>query len=97
MVLYGWMFVAFYSDYRAKRVLAGDAQEVSVRLNGETQDFAPSAPARGWTYLGAVSNYVFVYDVAAKRAVVLPVNNITRLEPAAPKRTAAPVVIAPIP
>lgn len=97
VLFYGWMFVAFYSDYRAARVLAGDAQAVVIRLNGENQDFASSAPARTWTYLGAVSNYVFVYDGAARRSVILPVNNITRLEPVPIKGATSHVVIAPIP
>jgi len=37
--------------------------------------------AMSWTYLGAVANYVFLYDPATRRSVALPVNNIARLEP----------------
>lgn len=81
VVVYGWMFVGIYADHRAQAVRHGDVARVAVRMVGEGADL-PATDARGWGYLGAVSNYVFVYDPASKRALVLPVNAIARIVPA---------------
>lgn len=80
VVLYGWAFVAVYADYRVHRVREGDAAQVRVWLGGGEAGFKPEQ-AQAWTYLGAVANYVFVYDHAAGRSVILPVENIERIEP----------------
>ncbi len=95
--IYGWMFVRSYAAHRAAAVEGGEAPVVSVWLNGQGEPL-PSK-SKGWTYLGAVSNYVFVYDHDARRAEILPVNNIARVEPAAGHRaTAEPAAsLAPIP
>lgn len=77
---YGWSFVSLYADSCYRQIIDGDAEQVKIRLNGADADLAASkAPA--WTYLGAVSNYVFVYDAAAKQPLILPTNNIMRIEP----------------
>ena len=81
VVSYGWIFVALYADYRVRQVREGDAAQVRLRLNGSEADLAASKSPT-WTYLGAVSNYVFVYDAAAKQPLILPTNNVTRIEPA---------------
>lgn len=82
VVVYGWMFVGIYAHHRAQEVRHGNAARVTVRMAGEGADL-PATDPRGWAYLGAVSNYVFVYDPASKRALVLPVNAIARIVPAA--------------
>jgi hypothetical protein len=96
VVAYGWMFVGFYADYRAAEAKQGDAAEVVVWLNGEG-DQPVAAPRHAWIYLGAISNYVFVYDREASRSAILPVNAIARIEPipAPPSKTG--VTVAPIP
>lgn len=78
--LYGWLFVAMFAGYRANVIKHGAGPQVVVRLNGEATDLRASASPT-WSYLGAVSNYVFVYDPAARRAMILPVNAITRIQP----------------
>ncbi|HEX4481289.1 MAG TPA: hypothetical protein VH082_10800 [Rudaea sp.] len=95
--VYGWIFVQSYAKHRAADVENGDAQMVTVWLNGQTEPL-PSK-SKGWTYLGAVSNYIFVYDHDGARSEILPVNNVARLEPApvARDRSKAPIIIAPIP
>lgn len=82
---YGWLFVSIFAGYRAGAIERGAGQQVMLRLNGETTDLRASKSAT-WSYLGAVSNYVFVYDPAAKRALILPVNAIDRIQPEASKR-----------
>jgi hypothetical protein len=86
IVMYGWTFVAVYANYRADAVKRGETAQVRIWLNGDAEGLLPEQ-AKSWSYLGAVANYVFVYDASAHRAVVLPVNNIARLEPAAPTET----------
>lgn len=94
VVLYGWSFVLIYAGHRVDQVKQGAGQRVSVRLNGEAADLRASDGA-AWSYLGAVSNYVFVYDHVAGRAVILPVNAIARIqpEPSRGKPDLAPAVV----
>lgn len=95
--IYGWNFIWIYSIYQARAVEAGNVARVSIRMNGDAADLKAVDP-KGWGYLGAVSNYVFVYDPVAKRSLVLPVNAIQRIQPAAPKPAAKwsfPVVSVP--
>lgn len=81
VMLYGWGFVMIYAGYRIDVVKRGGVPRVAVHLVGES-DALPAVDPKGWGYLGAVSNYVFVYDPAAGRALVLPVNAIGRIQPA---------------
>ena len=83
IVLYGWNFVTIYAGFQAEQVRSGTAAQVRVRLNGADADL-PASESPSWTWLGAVSNYVFVYDAAAKQPLVLPTNNILRIEPVRP-------------
>lgn len=85
VVLYGGVFVGFYADYRVDRVRGGDAAQVRVWLGGEA--LRPDK-AETWTYLGAVANYVFVHDPASGRSVILPVENVDRIEPVVKARGA---------
>jgi len=97
VVGYGWMFVTLYADYRADRVRRGEAAEVRVWLEGDAGGLQP-AQGQSWTYLGAISNYVFVYDRAGARSVILPLDNIQRIEPV--KSEASPgsgPLVVPIP
>lgn len=97
VVIYGWTFVALYAQYRAAAVKRGEAAEVRIWLNGEAQALAPGK-SQAWIYLGAVANYVFVYDREGGRAEVLPVNAIARIEPAAsPESGSSLPMVAPIP
>lgn len=77
---YGWIFVSIYANNRAQAVRRGDVPRVEIRLVGEPADLYAADP-KGWGYLGAVSNYVFLYDPTAKRSLVLPVNAIERIQP----------------
>lgn len=81
---YGWLFVSIYANYRAEAVRRGDVPRVAVRLVGEPADLHAIDP-KGWGYLGAISNYVFLYDPKAGRSLVLPVNAIERIQPEAVK------------
>lgn len=95
--LYGWMFVRGYAIYNAVTIKRGDVAQVVVRLQGADADL-PASHAQTWGYLGAVSNYVFLYDRDARQPLVLPVNAIASLRPspvAPPKADWGPVAAKP--
>lgn len=95
--VYGWVFVGVYARHQVSVVKRGDGAQVIARLNGVAEDLQPSTGGT-WTYLGAISNYVFVYDAAARQAMVLPVNAIASLQPLPPaQRKAASAPLAPKP
>lgn len=95
--LYGWMFVRGYAIYHAVEIKRGNVAQVAVRLTGADADLLAShAPT--WGYLGAVSNYVFLYDRDSRQPLVVPVNAIASLRPppaAPPKSDWAPVAAKP--
>jgi hypothetical protein len=97
IVGYGWTFVQLYADHRADEVELGDAPSVTVWLTGNSEPLV--SKSNGWTYLGAVSSYVFVYDHDARRSQILPVNSVARIEPAGIDDSAhrSGVIVAPIP
>lgn len=95
VVVYGWVFISLYARHRAELVKSGDAPRVAVWLNGDGN--ALGAQGRAWTYLGAVAGYVFIYDNTTSRAVILPVNNITRIEPLPAQDAPTPAPLAPNP
>ncbi|HEX5354196.1 MAG TPA: hypothetical protein VFW60_08960 [Rhodanobacteraceae bacterium] len=80
VLVYSWLFVSILAGHRAKAIKQGAGPHVTVRLAGEAADLRASAGTT-WSYLGAVSNYVFVYDPAARQSLVLPVNAIERIQP----------------
>lgn len=97
VAIYGWWLVGWYAADRVKAVERGDAAQVEIQMNGSAGLLRSSESTR-WSYLGAVSNYVFVYDVAAKQAMILPVNAIARLQllPAAGRKDSpGPVATRP--
>jgi hypothetical protein len=96
IVAYGWTFVGAYAGYRADAAKHGDAPEVRLWMNGTATPLAPSGEAP-WTYLGAIAQYVFVYDRGNGRSAILPVNAIARIEPIASAKPSTGVMVAPIP
>jgi len=90
IAVYGWAFVGLYARHRAETIRRGEAAEVRVWLNGEAAGLTAGESAT-WTYLGAVANYVFVYDRNEGRALILPVNAIARLQPVPRKAAAATI------
>jgi len=69
---------------------------VRIWLNGEGSALAASKADR-WTYLGAISSYVFVYDRDAAQAMVVPANAVARIEPFPAPAPKTRFVVAPIP
>ena len=78
--IYGWVFVGLYARDRVADVKHGDVAQVAVRMAGATGDLQASTGTK-WSYLGAVSNYVFVYDHVSRQPAILPVNAVARISP----------------
>lgn len=96
VVIYGWAFVGFYARYRSDAVQRGEGPQVEAWLSGEHEPLRAGDSAT-WTYLGAVSNYVFLYDRGSRRALVLPVDAIGRLQPEVVRERGSRLIVAPIP
>jgi hypothetical protein len=96
VVTYAWSFVSIYAGQRAQAVKRGEALEVRVQLTDGSPLLTRSVQ-KPWLYLGAISQYVFVYDRDAARAEIVPVNAISRIEPVPGAGTKSGLVVAPIP
>ncbi len=77
--LYGWVFVANYAEYRAEAIKRGESDMVRVWL---ADDSSGLGKGRELAWLGATGGYVFVYDAEGGKSLVLPVENVARIEPA---------------
>ncbi len=96
IVVYGSLFVGFYAEHQAEAVRRGEAPKVAIWLNG-ADSALPAHTGQAWTYLGAVANFVFVYDPGDRHAIILPVNGIARIEPAPVEDAPPSIFVAPIP
>lgn len=85
--IYGWVFVSLYAKQRVAEVERGGAAQVAIRMSGAAADL-PSQSGTSWTYLGAVSNYVFLYDQAKRQTLILPVNALGSVRPVPAGRAA---------
>jgi len=94
VVVYGSMFVSFYAEFQARGVKRGEAMQVRVHLGGEADG---EVSRQTWSYLGAVSSYVFLYDPQSKRSLILPVDGIASIEPVVPAKGGGTPLVVPIP
>lgn len=56
----GGTFITVYANHSVARVLAGEAPLVHVQMSSDRGGIPALEQDAAWTYLGAVSNYVFV-------------------------------------
>lgn len=90
---YSWMFVGTYATSNVIKVKRGAGTQVAVQLVGTDADLAAGGVPT-WSYLGAVSNYVFVYDHVSRQPLILPINAVASLRPplaAKPRFRSAPM------
>lgn len=97
LFFYGWLFVSKYAHFEAKDVRQGAATQVRIALTAPTSSPQGVDLSQPVVYLGAVTNYVFVYDPRSRHSAVLPVNNISRIEPVNSEPPLPHVLVAPIP
>lgn len=77
--VYAFVFVTFFSQWRASRIRAGDFRKVTVDYKTDSPRADGSLTADGLALLGTTSRFVFLYDPAAKRADVVPLDAISSL------------------
>lgn len=77
--VYAFLFVMLFSYWRASRIRAGDFRKVAVHYKTDSPRADGSLAAEGLALLGTTSRFVFLYDPAAKRADVVPLDAIARL------------------
>ena len=94
VLIYGSMFVSFYAEFQAGSVKRGEAMQVRVHLSGDAND---EVSMQTWSYLGAVSSYVFLYDTQSGRSLILPVDGIASIEPIASAKGGKTPLVVPIP
>jgi hypothetical protein len=97
IVAYAWTFVSSYAGHRADAVKRGEGLEVEIRMNDGSALRTAAGGAKPWLYLGAISQYVFLYDRGAGRSTILPTNAIAAIEPIPGPPAKPGVVVAPIP
>ena len=73
------VFVMVYSTWRSARIRAGDFRKVTVHYKTDSPHADGKLAAEGLALLGTTSRFVFLYDPAAKRAEVVPLDSIARL------------------
>jgi len=56
----GGILITVCANHRVARVLAGEAPLVHVQMSSDRGGIPALEQDAAWTYLGAVSNYVFV-------------------------------------
>jgi hypothetical protein len=89
VVIYGWLFVHFYARHRADLVRTGEGEQVLVTLTNDGNRDTGIVAGKPWSFLGTTSGYVYLYDRSSGRSVILPLNNIVRIEPV-PSKSHAP-------
>jgi hypothetical protein len=97
VVAYAWTFVSNYAGHRAEAVKRGEAPEVRIRSSGGDWIPTQAGGETPWLYLGAISQYVFVYDREARRSRIVPVNAIGEIDPLPGPDAKPGLVVAPIP
>lgn len=95
IVAYAWTFVSNYAAQRAAAVKRGEGLEVEVRMNDGSA--LAAGGGKPWLYLGAISQYVFVYDRDGAKAMILPTNAIASIAPIPGPDHDSGLMVAPIP
>jgi hypothetical protein len=77
--IWALVFVMSYSAWRSSRIRAGDFRPVAVHYKTDSPRADGTFAAEGLALLGTTSKFVFLYDAAAKRSEVVPLDAIARL------------------
>lgn len=71
-VLYSYLFLSLYGEWKSEQVKNGDGRRVTVEL-ADTTKFGNAI------LLGTSNKFVFIYDQAGDRVNIIPNENISRL------------------
>lgn len=93
VLLYAWLFTGLYAEWVSDRIKEGTGDRVVVELGsgevlGDDEDVL---------LIGGTSRYVFVYDRAARRPVIVPVESAARITVLSDEALAARTPALPMP
>jgi hypothetical protein len=77
--VYALVFVMVYSKWRANRIKDGDFRPMIVDYKTDSPLADGTFRAKNLALLGTTSRFLFFYDPATKRADVVPLDSIARL------------------
>ncbi|MFT5483544.1 MAG: hypothetical protein ACI9GW_002201 [Halieaceae bacterium] len=74
-VLYTWMFVTIYADWKSDQIRSGFGNEIYMYTGSENGKPAPVL------LIGSTLNYIITYDQKADQAAIVPIENVKRILP----------------
>ena len=81
MVLYSFLFITLYADWKANRIKAGDGIQVYVHMTTEAEAGMAEQAGKTLILLGSTSRYVFLYSPTDDQSFIIPAENIATLYP----------------
>jgi hypothetical protein len=76
IVIYFFLFVLWYAEWKAGFVKRGQGNRVGVTLQATPAGGMPAGPA---LLLGKTSGFIFLYYVSERRTHVIPLENLARI------------------
>lgn len=73
-VVYGWIFVSLFAQWRADDIRQGNGEY--YQIFGELHKTEQTM-----VFLGTTTNYILLFDDKIKKTVITPVENVTKLMP----------------
>lgn len=73
-VVYAFLFVSLYSDWRSSFIKKGDGHKIVIETLSDKEPHS-------YTLLGSTSNYLLIYDTQTEAAKIIPIDNVTMLVP----------------
>lgn len=78
-LLYAYLFLNLYGDWKSEQIKTGSGKQVTVELANEVDGAAAGKRLDGVMLLGTSNKFLFIYDLDARRAYIIPNENISRL------------------
>ncbi len=87
VVLYAYLFLSLYAEWKSKEIRAGRAPMVTVFVN----DAATALTDGPMALLGSTSRFIFLYDPPSENTHIVPYENVAMVTPVAKATPEAPV------
>lgn len=79
IAVWAFAFVQYYSLWRSRQIRTGDFRPVTIHYKTDSPRADGALSSEGLALLGTTARFVFLYDPAAKRSEVIPLDSIARL------------------
>ncbi|MDG6099880.1 hypothetical protein EXU34_20685 [Alteromonas sp. ZYF713] len=73
-IIYAFVFVSFYAQWRSEAIKASETDFVVLKLTHMQEDIKVKL-------LGTTTNYVFTYDIIRQQSLIIPLNSICFIQP----------------